>query len=51
ICENIYLQAASLRLGTVAVGAFNDDAVNRLLDIDGRYEAALLIMPVGVPRG
>jgi SagB-type dehydrogenase family enzyme len=32
--QNIYLQAASLNLGTVAVGAFNDTAVKRLLNAD-----------------
>jgi len=50
ICENVYLQAVSLGLGTVAVGAFNDDAVNELLEIDGLSEATLLLMPVGFPR-
>lgn len=49
ICQNIYLQATALKMGTVAVGAFNDDALNRLLKIDGRDEAGLLIMPVGYP--
>ena len=47
ICQNIYLQATSMGMGTVAVGAFNDDALNALLEIDGRSEAALLMMPVG----
>ncbi len=50
ICENIYLQATSLEMGTVAVGAFNDELLNKLLGIDGEDEAALLIMPVGYPR-
>ncbi|MBU8933173.1 MAG: SagB/ThcOx family dehydrogenase [candidate division Zixibacteria bacterium] len=50
IAENICLQAASLSLGTVCIGAFNDDALNQLLGIDGKEEAALLIMPVGIPR-
>jgi len=49
ICENIYLQATSLGLGTVSVGAFNDDALNELLGVDGINEAALLIMPIGYP--
>jgi SagB-type dehydrogenase family enzyme len=49
ICQNIYLQTASLGLGTVSVGAFNDDALNLLLKVDGIEEAALLIMPVGYP--
>ncbi|MBN2226659.1 MAG: SagB/ThcOx family dehydrogenase [candidate division Zixibacteria bacterium] len=49
ICENIYLQATASGLGTVSVGAFNDDALNAFLGIDGTNEAALLIMPLGVP--
>lgn len=50
ICQNIYLQATALKMGTVAAGAFNDDALNRLLNVDGRDEAGLLIMPVGYPE-
>jgi len=42
--ENIYLQAEALGLGTVAVGAFYDDRVKRLMGID---EEVLYIMPVG----
>ncbi|MDH4158387.1 MAG: SagB/ThcOx family dehydrogenase [candidate division Zixibacteria bacterium] len=49
VCQNIYLEAESLGLGTVVVGAFLDDAVNGLVAIDGRDEAALLLMPVGFP--
>jgi SagB-type dehydrogenase family enzyme len=49
MCENIYLQATSLGLGTVAAGAFNDDAVNKVVGVDGKSEAVLLIMPVGYP--
>ncbi len=47
--QNIYLQTTALGMGTVAVGAFNDDAVNELLGIDGHEEAALLVHPVGFP--
>ncbi len=47
ICQNIYLQATSMGMGTVAVGAYNDDALNEFLGIDGRSEAALMMMPVG----
>jgi nitroreductase len=44
--QNVYLQAASLRLGTVAVGAFSDDAVRKATGMpDG--EQPLYIMPVG----
>lgn len=42
--QNVYLQAESLGLGTVAVGAFNDGQVKAVLGIE---EEPLYIMPVG----
>ncbi len=42
--ENIYLQAESLGLGTVFIGAFDDDQVKETLGIE---EEPLAIMPVG----
>ena len=44
--ENIYLQAISLGLGTVAVGAFDDDAVSRTLGLSPN-EQPIYIMPIG----
>ncbi len=46
---NIYLQCEALGLGTVAVGAFNDDEVESLLDMPDNLDA-LYIMPVGYTR-
>ena len=47
ISQNIYLQAVSLGLGSVSVGAFLDERVNRLIDVDGRKEAAVYLHAVG----
>lgn len=47
--ENIYLQAESLDLGTVFIGAFHDDQVSQVLNLDDQEEP-LCIMPVGKPR-
>lgn len=44
--QNIHLQAAALSLGTVAVGAFDDDTVARLLKLP-KNEIPLYIMPLG----
>ena len=44
--QNIYLQAVSLNLGTVVIGAFYDNEVKRVLHMSDN-EQPLLIMPVG----
>jgi SagB-type dehydrogenase family enzyme len=44
--QNIYLQAISLNLGTVVVGAFYDDEVKTVLKMP-EEEHPLCIMPVG----
>lgn len=46
--QNIYLQATALGLGTVAIGAFQDEAVREALRLDKQYRP-LYIMPVGKP--
>ncbi len=48
--ENVYLQAASLQLGTVLIGAFDDAEVKRALALHPDEEP-LSIMPVGRLRG
>ena len=44
--QNIYLQAAALDLGTVVIGAFDDDGIRKVLHMTGR-EHPLYLMPVG----
>ncbi len=46
IGQNIYLQAAAMNLGTVAVGAFHDERVGKLLNLP-HYEIPGYIFPVG----
>lgn len=47
VAQNVYLQAVSLGLGTVFVGAFNDEQVKKILKIN-ENEQPLCILPVGV---
>ncbi|MGC9396082.1 MAG: SagB/ThcOx family dehydrogenase [Anaerolineae bacterium] len=47
IGQNVYLAATSLGMGACAVGAFNDDAVNALVGVEGVEEAALYVLAVG----
>lgn len=44
--QNIFLQAMSLGLSTVVIGAFDDSGVKRVLRMQ-RNESPLLIMPLG----
>jgi SagB-type dehydrogenase family enzyme len=44
--QNLYLQAESLNLGTVVVGAFDDPKVKKILNLKDQ-ETPLAIMPVG----
>ena len=44
--ENIYLQAVSLNMGTVFIGAFHDDQIKRLLNLDDQ-EQPLSLLPIG----
>ncbi|MHC4454637.1 MAG: SagB/ThcOx family dehydrogenase [Planctomycetota bacterium] len=47
ISQNIYLQAVSLGLGSVSVGAFLDDKVNHLIGVDGQKEAVIYLHAMG----
>jgi len=46
--QNVYLMATALGLGTVGVGAFNDEEVTAVLGLKGE-EVPAYLMPVGVP--
>jgi len=47
--QNIYLQAESIGLGTVVVGAFYDEEVARVLNFPDANEP-LYVMPIGYVR-
>lgn len=46
VAQNILLQAVSLDLGTVSIGAFDDQAVNALLLME-KSEQPLYVLPIG----
>ncbi len=46
VAQNIYLQAGALNLGTVIVGAYSDQIVKNILNL--QEEQPLAIMPIGV---
>lgn len=46
VSQNIYLQSESLNLGTVVIGAFEDNRVKKILNLDDKLDP-LYIMPIG----
>jgi SagB-type dehydrogenase family enzyme len=48
--QNVHLQAESLGLGSVAVGAFDDDSVSKVLSLPDYLEPIYMVV-VGYPRG
>ena len=47
--QNIHLQAVALDLATVEVGAFDDEDVRKVLEVEEQIKP-LYIMPIGKPR-
>jgi SagB-type dehydrogenase family enzyme len=50
IAENLALSATSIGLGSCQLGAFFDDEVNSLLELDGKEESAIYLTVVGNPK-
>ena len=47
ICQNLYLAAEALDLGTCAIGAYNQAAMDALFELDGEDEYVVYLAPVG----
>jgi SagB-type dehydrogenase family enzyme len=47
ICQNLYLAAEALGLGTCAIGAYDQAAMDALLELDGMDEYVVYLAPVG----
>lgn len=50
VCGNLLTAAAALGLGGCPVGAFLDDPMNRLLEVDGEREYVFYLASAGLPR-
>lgn len=51
VCQNLYLGAAGLSLGSCSLGGFLDRGFDKLLDLDGYIEKTLVVIPVGKLKG
>lgn len=51
VCQNLYLAAWSIGCGTCAIGAFDDDALNGVLELDGTSQFVIYMGTVGKRPG
>lgn len=49
-CQNLYLACEALKLGTCAVGAYDQKKLDSYLGLDGEDMFAMYAAPVGTPR-
>jgi len=47
VCQNLYLACESIGLGTCAIGAYNQDVMDRVLGVDGEDEFTIYVATVG----
>ena len=47
VCQNLYLAAESIGCGACAIAAYDDDAMNNLLQLDGEQEFVIYVAAVG----
>lgn len=46
-CQNLYLAAESIDSGVCAIGAYDDDLVNKLIGVDGVEQFAIYLASLG----
>jgi SagB-type dehydrogenase family enzyme len=51
VCQNLYLAAEAIGAGACAVGAYDQQALDALLRLDGEEEFVLYLAPVGKKPG
>ncbi|MFZ4396068.1 MAG: SagB/ThcOx family dehydrogenase [Kiritimatiellia bacterium] len=51
VCQNLYLAAEAIGCGVCAIAAFDDDALNRILKLDGETQFAVYLASLGRKLG
>ena len=47
VCQNLYLACEAIGCGTCAIGAYSNEKMDKLLELDGIEEFTVYISPVG----
>jgi SagB-type dehydrogenase family enzyme len=50
VCQNLYLACEAIGAGTCGIAAYDQEAVDRLIRVDGREEFTIYLAPVGKIR-
>ncbi len=51
VCQNLYLACEAIGAGTCAIAAYDQEAMDRLVGVDGTDEFVIYLAPVGKARG
>jgi SagB-type dehydrogenase family enzyme len=51
IAQNLALAVTSIKFGSCHIGAFFDDEINSIVDVDGKDESSICLSAVGHPEG
>ncbi len=47
LCQNLYLAVEAIGAGTCGIGAYNQELIDTLLDVDGEDEFVIYLAPIG----
>ena len=47
VCQNLYLACEAVDAGTCAIGAYDQDLMDSLIEVDGEDEFTVYVAPVG----
>lgn len=47
VCQNLYLAGMAVGVGTCAIGAYDQDEIDRMLGVDGENEFAIYVATIG----
>ena len=47
VCQNLHLSAESIRAGACAIAAYEQEKMDKLLELDGEDEFVIYLAPVG----
>ena len=47
VCQNLYLACEAIQAGTCAIAAYDQEAIDELIQVDGEEQFTIYLAPVG----